>query len=73
MIIWINEGYKEDMIEYDDNNEKHRIFIIDNLKSRAYNEFYILRIKIITFTFTSFILISYNIIINKEKYNNRNK
>lgn len=38
MIIGHNAGYKTDILEYDDNNKKHRIFIIDNLKSRAYND-----------------------------------
>ena len=37
MIIGHNAGYKTDILEYNNNNNINRIFIIDNLKSRAYN------------------------------------
>ena len=38
MIIGHNAGYKTDILEYNNNNNIKRIFIIDNLKSRAYNK-----------------------------------
>ena len=38
MIIGHNAGYQTDIIEYDNYDKKNKIFIIDNLKSRAYNE-----------------------------------
>jgi len=38
MIIGHNAGYKTDILEYNNNNKINRIFIIDTLKSRAYNK-----------------------------------
>ena len=38
MIIGHNAGYKTDIIKFDNNDKEYKIFIIDNLKSRAYND-----------------------------------